>query len=435
MNSINFDRAFPQTPDCVGEAIRLGFLRGKRTAARRRRVSAMLSVAAALVILLGAALFSMSRMNQPRPDLLPLSRPHATPTPAPTATIAPEPSATVTAEPTDTPAPMIDEADVYCTEGGKYYHSQPNCSGMAGATQMTIAKAEALGKTACPVCIESWVYCTEGGKYYHSAPDCSGMEGASSTTIEKAVAMGKTACPSCIGSVVYCTQSGYYYHNEADCSGMQGASPTTIEKAEVLGKRPCRLCMEVSVFCTPDGTYYHSESDCSGMEGASATTLAAAISLGKSPCTDCFLPAALNSTVYASNNAPGGYYHSFPDCGGQSLGRALTMEQALAEGYGACPDCAWNPLTLYASSAVTEASTWDSLVYYTPGGMYYHLAEDCSGMQNASAHSISTANADGKKPCPSCFGESVSWVQLSDGALTVYSSSEEINTEISINNR
>ena len=390
MNRIDFDRAFPQTPDCVGEAIRLGFLRGARLSARRRRVGAMLSVAAALVILLGAALFSMGRMNQPKPDLLPLSQTNVTPTPAPSATVTAEPTATVTPEPTDTPAPVNDEASVYCTEGGKYYHSQPDCSGMEGATHMTIEKAEA---------------------------------------------MGKTACPACIGSVVYCTQSGYYYHNEADCSGMQGASPTTIEKAEVLGKRPCRLCMEVSVFCTPDGTYYHSESDCSGMEGASATTLAAAISLGKAPCTDCFLPAALASTVYTSYNAPGSYYHSVPDCGRQSFDRALTMEQALAEGYGACPDCAWNPLTLYESAAVTEASTWDSLVYYTPGGIYYHLIEDCSGMQNASAHSIATANADGKKPCPSCFGESVSWAQLTDGALTVYSSTGEINTEISINNR
>ena len=387
MNRIDFDRAFPQTPDCVGEAIRLGFLRGARLSARRRRVGAMLSVAAALVILLGAALFSMGRMNQPKPDLLPLSQTNVTPTPVPSATVTAEPTATITPEPTATPAPMIEEAFVYCTEGGKYYHSQPDCSGMEGATQMTIEKAEAMGKTACPVCI---------------------------------------------GSVVYCTQGGYYYHSEADCSGMQGASPTTIEKAEVLGKRPCRLCMEVSVFCTPDGTYYHSESDCSGMEGASATTLAAAISLGKAPCTDCFLPAALASTVYTSYNAPGSYYHSVPDCGRQSFDRALTMEQALAEGYGACPDCAWNPLALYESAAVTEASTWDSLVYYTPGGIYYHLIEDCSGMQNASAHSIATANADGKKPCPSCFGESVSWAQLTDGALTVYSAPDAVNTEIAV---
>lgn len=390
MNRIDFDRAFPQTPDCVGEAIRLGFLRGARLSARRRRVGAMLSVAAALVILLGAALFSMGRMNQPKPDLLPLSQTNVTPTPVPSATVTAEPTATITPEPTATPAPMIEEAFVYCTEGGKYYHSQPDCSGMEGATQMSIAKAEA---------------------------------------------MGKTACPACIGSVVYCTQSGYYYHNEADCSGMQGASLMTREKAAVMGKNPCPICVESWVFCTEGGVCFHKESDCSGMQNANLMSIAEARSLGKSPCTDCFLPAALASTVYTSYNAPGSYYHSVPDCGRQSFDRALTMEQALAEGYDACPDCTWNPLTLYESAAVTEASTWDSLVYYTPGGMYYHLMEDCSGMQNASAHSIATANADGKKPCPSCFGENVSWAQLTDGALTVYSSTGEINTEISINNR
>ncbi len=390
MNRIDFDRAFPQTPDCVGEAIRLGFLRGARLSARRRRVGAMLSVAAALVILLGAALFSMGRMNQPKPDLLPLSQTNVTPTPVPSATVTTEPTATVTPEPTDTPAPVNEEASVYCTEGGKYYHSQPDCSGMEGATHMTIEKAWAMGKTACPVCIEGVVYCTQGGMYYHSIPDCSGMQGASAMPVAKAAATGKNACP---------------------------------------------ICVESWVFCTEGGGYFHKESDCSGMEDANLMSIAEALSLGKSPCTDCFLPAALASTVYASCNAPGSYYHSVPDCGGQSFGRALTMEQALAEGYGACPDCAWNPLTLYESAAVTEASTWDSLVYYTPGGVYYHLIEDCSGMQNASAHSISTANADGKKPCPSCFGESVSWVQLTDGALTVYSSSEEINTEIIVNNR
>ena len=390
MNRIDFDRAFPQTPDCVGEAIRLGFLRGARLSARRRRVAGMLSVAAALVILLGAALFSMGRMNQPKPDLLPLSQTNVTPTPAPSATVTAEPTATVTPEPTDTPAPVNDEASVYCTEGGKYYHSQPDCSGMEGATHMTIEKAEA---------------------------------------------MGKTACPACIGSVVYCTQSGYYYHNEADCSGMQGASLMTREKAATLGKKACPICVESWVFCTEGGVCFHKESDCSGMQNANLMSIAEARSLGKSPCTDCFLPAALASTVYTSYNAPGSYYHSVPDCGGQSYERALTMEQALAEGYGACPDCAWNPLILYESAAVTEASTWDSLVYYTPGGMYYHLMKDCSGMQNASAHSIATANADGKKPCPTCFGESVSWAQLTDGALTVYSSTGEINTEISINNR
>lgn len=292
MNRIDFDRAFPQTPDCVGEAIRIGFIRGARTAARRRRVSGMLSVAAALLILLSTGIFVMSRIHQPRPDVLPLSQPNVTPTPVP--------SATVTPQPTDTPAPMNEEAAVYCTEGGKYYHSEPNCSGMEGASGMSIEKAEAMGKTACPVCIESVVYCTQGGTYYHSASDCSGMHGASAMTREKAVAMGKTACPICIENVVYCTQGGVYFHKESDCSGMHGASLITIAEA---------------------------------------------LSLGKSPCADCFLPAALASTVYVSASTPVGSYHSVPDCGGQSYARSLTMEQALNEGYRACPDCAWNPLS------------------------------------------------------------------------------------------
>ena len=394
MNRIDFDRAFPQTPDYVGEAIRIGFDRGARTAARRRRVSGMLSVAAALVILLGAGIFAMGRIHQPKPDVLPLSQPNVTLTPAPTATVTAEPThtpeLTVTPEPSASPAPMNEEAAVYCTEGGKYYHSEPDCSGMLGASAMSIEKAEAMGKTACPKCIESVVYCTESGAYYHSAPECSGMQGASATTREKALS---------------------------------------------LGKNPCPVCVESWVFCTEGGVYFHKESDCSGMEDANLITIAEALSMGKAPCSDCFLPAALGSTVFTGSGAPGGAYHSVPDCGGQSFERALTMEQALAEGYGACPDCAWNPLVFFVSAPLTEAGEAVGTVYYTPGGVYYHLMEDCSGMQNASAHSISSANADGKKPCPSCFGKSVSWVQLTDGALTVYSASDEINTEISINNR
>ena len=56
-------------------------------------------------------------------------------------------------------------------------------------------------------------------------------------------------------------------------------------------------------------------------------------------------------------------------------------------------------------------------------------------MEDANLMSIAEALSLGKNPCSSCFGENVSWVQLYDGALTVYSSSDEINTEISISNR
>ena len=181
--------------------------------------------------------------------------------------------------------------------------------------------------------------------------------------------MGKSPCPRCIESVVYCTQGGAYYHSIPDCSGMKGASAMTVAKAVDMGKNACPICVESWVFCTQGGVCFHKESDCSGMEDASLITIAEALSMGKSPCPSCFLKAVLASTVFTDSGAPGGTYHSVPDCSGQSFGRALTMEQALAEGCEACPDCAWNPLTLSESAAVPEASVWDSLVYYTPGGV------------------------------------------------------------------
>ena len=71
---------------------------------------------------------------------------------------------------------------IYCTPGGKYYHSKSDCSGMQGATPMTIEQAEAMGKNACPSCIENVVYYTSGGVYYHLMEDCSGMQNAYSSS-------------------------------------------------------------------------------------------------------------------------------------------------------------------------------------------------------------------------------------------------------------
>lgn len=46
----------------------------------------------------------------------------------------------------------------------------------------------------------------------------------------------------------------------------------------------------------------------------------------------------LNTTVYAVYSGAK-YYHTSTVCGNQSNGRALTVEEALAEGMGACPNC------------------------------------------------------------------------------------------------
>lgn len=47
---------------------------------------------------------------------------------------------------------------------------------------------------------------TEGGKWYHTNPTCSGMVGAVEVTAQQAINAGKTACPVCNG------RHGYYLH-------------------------------------------------------------------------------------------------------------------------------------------------------------------------------------------------------------------------------
>lgn len=42
--------------------------------------------------------------------------------------------------------------DFYFTEGGTYYHTEPNCSGMRNAISHTLTLALVSGKTPCPVC-------------------------------------------------------------------------------------------------------------------------------------------------------------------------------------------------------------------------------------------------------------------------------------------
>lgn len=177
MTPKDFDRAFRETPDCVRAGIQRGFERGRRADRTRGRRNALLTAAAALLLLAGAALLGLNHLNAPRPDLLPLAQSSATPTPAPSA--APE------------------GETFYATAGGSYYHRDPDCSGMQGASPVTEAEASALNKQPCPICVAETFYATVGGNYYHRDPDCSGMQGASPMTEAQAEALSKLPCPVC----------------------------------------------------------------------------------------------------------------------------------------------------------------------------------------------------------------------------------------------
>ncbi|MBQ3080440.1 MAG: hypothetical protein IJC48_10675 [Clostridia bacterium] len=84
-----------------------------------------------------------SPIETPKPELLP------TVTPAPTFTPVP----TSTPEPIELPEiKKVENAPVYYTKNGTYYHMTSYCSGMMNAVSHTLAEAKAAGKQVCDVC-------------------------------------------------------------------------------------------------------------------------------------------------------------------------------------------------------------------------------------------------------------------------------------------
>ena len=179
-DDLRLDRAFAETPPEIHDAIERGFERGRRDMKKRYKATLALGTAACLAILLAVAVAAGG-----------VRRTHTDTVAAPglSADVAPEES-----------------AEVYFTEQGRYYHSQINCSGMRNARAGTEAEAWSLNKRPCPVCLsgerveeeEDWVFCTEAGKYYHSDVHCSGMRGAREVRWSEAVAGGKQPCPVCV---------------------------------------------------------------------------------------------------------------------------------------------------------------------------------------------------------------------------------------------
>ena len=101
MRHPDYDRAFHETPEYIRSAIELGFVKGKKAMKARRKVTSALSIAAAVVVLLGAAAFGAIQLGAPRPDGMLPGRPLS----GPTVTEAPAPTAAPTVDPHVTPVP------------------------------------------------------------------------------------------------------------------------------------------------------------------------------------------------------------------------------------------------------------------------------------------------------------------------------------------
>lgn len=351
-----------------------------------------------------------------------------------------------------------EKVEVYCTEAGTWYHTDPTCGGMKNAGGTTIAKATKAGKTACPTCIGKTtstagttsdgekveVYCTTDGTYYHSYATCTGMKNAGGTTIAKATKAGKTPCPTCIGTTssgssksVYATKYGVYYHLKSNCSGMAGATTYTVASATAAGKYACPVCVGASatkVYLTKNGDYYHVKSNCGGMTDPSFVALKDAVALGKDFCPDCIGADSAITKVYGTVGstgssgesaatgdytgftiyctANGDHYHTKQHCGNMSGAKATTLSAAIAAGKTACPDC-------------VQASS-ENTVYCRSDGRYYHTNATCSHMTNASKVTVAIAVANGKTACPTCAGGEMTGGSTSSSGSTTTSSSEKV---------
>ena len=344
----------------------------------------------------------------------------------------------------------VDTTTYYGRRDGTYYHTDPTCSGMSNATELTKDAAERLGLRECPVCILHTMTSLEETKAklvrsgttdksnirvwyrpdstnYHVTQNCRNMSGATQHSLKDALIAGKTACATCCptaGTLVYTRSDGTYYHVDSTCSGMRNATQVTLAEALVLGKQKCPTCIgtaklggvggvgttgEVMVWGTKNGQYYHTNATCSGMTNAQQYSLKAVLQAGRPPCPVC--ASSANTTVYAT--AGGTYYHSYATCSGMTNAVSGTLAQALAYGKQRCPRC-WGTATaarantggaattVAATPGASTATAENTYVYATRDGTWYHLKDNCSGMKNATRVPLKTAINAGKTACPTC---------------------------------
>jgi len=359
MKQLDFDRAFPQTPDCIHAAIEMGFRKGQKKMKLQKKIIGMTSIAAAIAIMVAVAAFANGGLGTPpKPDVL--------------------------AQPEVTDVPKItEEPMVWCTEKGNYYHSEQHCSGMEGAIYGTLSYALALDKGPCPVCItnneealtineKSITVYTAYGKplYYHKTNVCNGQQNKRELTLAEAETENLVPCPECYSAtaaetnteptepVFYCTPSGMYYHLEPDCSGMRNAEARTPEQVFInSGYTACPSCIDTAeekallmlpvpqddtdeVFIAPSNYYYHRDHGCFYMSMVIKVDLKTAKDMGHIPCPMCFsdqVDISTFETCWATKN--GIYYHSEEHCSGMENAVSGLVEEARSKGKMRCPVC------------------------------------------------------------------------------------------------
>lgn len=368
------------------------------------------------------------------------------------------PNAAGTAAPSENDSTTGTTQFVYSVQGGKYFHSNPDCDNMTGASRVTLSVALSRNQTACPKCYQQAsaapeatstplpsgsYYATPTGSHYHTLANCNGMKNAQVVTQAEAIGRGQTACPDCVGSV-YMTTNGTYYHSKSNCTGMKNASLVTIDEATKAGKTACPTCIGTSgttgetgttgtttkddtaniYYCTDKGTWYHSDKTCQGMSGAYSISAAAAEQKGKTACPVCLGGNSAVDSYYATAN--GTWYHTDKNCQGMTNATRVSLATALKRGQTACPVCAGGTETTApdivevdttTNGGTTESTTTvtDGEYYSTVDGTYFHKNATCSGMKNATKVTAAQIAERGQTPCPKCVGTSGLYYSTENG--------------------
>ena len=327
-DDLRLDRAFAETPPEIHDAIERAFARGRQDMKKRYKISLALGAAACLVAVLAAALAAGG-----------MGRVHTDVVAAPGLTAVPEES-----------------MEVYFTEQGRYYHSRIDCSGMQGARAGTEEEAWSLNKRPCPVCLggeaavegaeeapepeEEWVFCTENGRYYHSDVHCSGMRGAREVKLSEATAGGKLPCPVCMAGgseasmlLVTPEPTELPFGAEADVPAPPMAEPEAEENASE----------DVAVTPEPTLTPVRMEeagAEIEAYEEAPGPTLTP-VPLEEAGAEGEEAPMVLHredaQTVYYTQG--GKYYHGFDSCYGMHFAEMHTLSDARKAGKERCPKC------------------------------------------------------------------------------------------------
>lgn len=264
-----------------------------------------------------------------------------------------------------------------------------------------------------------WVQLPEG--LYHALSDCPEVEDPVSMKLDTARASGLKGCSNCIGAdhpiardLVWMTVYGDYYHSMKDCSGMTGAVGVLEIEAKMLGRKPCQICAaEGEIFYDPEiaATLVPSMIPVL-LDGGAEEKYAAGPT-----CTPWPDPTAAPTTTPELEERP--MPTPVATVEPTPMPTAAPTEWMPTEMPTEAP-AEWMPTAMptvapvdseefvASSVAVVMNEEGNASFWMTKNGVYYHVAEHCSGMEGAHVCTEEEAVKAGKILCMVCMPEEVS---------------------------